>query len=620
MLVTFKFLSRSPAKLTICASVLLFIGACQSHSPTVEIFAHRSIQAPDQAPDQAPTPAAETKAQSQLTAELLYDLLVASIASQRDQPMVALETISSAAYLSRDRRIIAEAIQFAMDIKQYQQAISLAQFFNRLHPDNYRIILSLAKAQFKLGEHQNALALLIDLVKNQTAQNTLPDTVVLQNIAALLSAQDQKTVLPEFIKYVEKNPANEQLTLTAALLASRLGNADEFIRLLDKTLELKPDWEFPGTLKLSELSTRDLDSMTSFADNYLIANPKHEKFKLQYARLLIQQDDIDSALDHLKEILVFNPDSADTLFTMGVIYLDKYLLEESKKALERYLELNLKNGRSWQKTDQSRIYLADIELELKNYSAAALYLHGVSSQRYYLDAQVKMAWVIVQRDDIDSALNHLQQIYTINDDQRVRIILEQDVLLKEHNQSDRSRLVLDEGLKEFPEHPNLLYSRGLLAAQMELLELHEQDMRKLIELQPDNARAYNALGYTLADKTDRLDEAMDLIAKANELLPDNSFILDSMGWVHFRLGHNEQAIKFLREALEGRQDAEIAAHLGEALWVAGHKDEAMKIWQQGTEWGPENSILKNTIDRFSQQQSTYFAPGYYPAQITQQLN
>ncbi|WP_423910320.1 tetratricopeptide repeat protein [Candidatus Spongiihabitans sp.] len=616
MFVTLKFLSRSPAKLILCAGVLLFIGACQSPSPTAAIFAHSSIQAHGQAPEQA----TETKPQSQLTAELLYDLLVASIASQRNRPIVAQEALSSAAYQSRDHRIISGAIQLAMDLEEYQQAMALAQFFNRLQPDNYRIILSLAKAQFKLGEHQNALALLIDLVKNQTAHNILPDILVLQDIAALLSAQNQKTVLPEFIKYVEKNSANEQLTLTAALLASRLGNADEFIRLLDKTLELKSDWEFPGTLKLSELSNRDLNSMTSFAENYLKANPEHEKFKFQYARLLIQQDNIDSALDHLKEILVFNPDSADTLFTIGIIYLDKDLLAESKKALERYLELNLKNDRNRQKTDQSRIYLADIEFELKNYSAAALHLHGVSSQRYYLDAQVKMAWVIAQRDDIDSALNHLQQIYTANDDQRTRIILEQDVLLREHNQLDRSRLVLNEGLEEFPEHPDLLYNRGLLAAQMELLELHEQDMRKLIGLQPDNAHAYNALGYTLADQTDRLDEAMDLIAKANELLPDNGFILDSMGWVHFRLGHNEQAIKFLRQALEVRQDAEIAAHLGEVLWVTGHKDEALKIWQQGTEWGPENSILKNTIDRFSQQQSTYFAPRYYPAQIAQQSN
>ena len=599
-----KFSPRHLAKPLVGVGVLLLIGACQSPSPSTEISAHNSIQAlaPENEHEPVLTLSPETKPQSRLTAELLYDILVASIAAQRNRPAVALEALSSAAYHSEDRRLISEAIQLAMDLEQYQQAIALAEFFNRLQPDNHRAILVLAKAQFKLGEAQKALSALIDLAKNQTTPEAFSDASVLQDIAALLSAQDQKTVLPEFMQQVEKNPDNAQLALTAALLASRLGNADEFIRLLDKTLELKSDWEFPGTLKLSELSTLNLDSMTRFAEHYLTANPQHEKFKLQYARLLIQQDDIDGALGRLKEILALNPDSVDALFRIGVIYLDQDLLEESKKALQRYLELNPTNNQNWPKTDLSRIYLADIEFKLKHYAAAALYLHGVSSPRYYLDAQVKMARVIAQRDDLDSALNHLQQIVTANDAQRTRIILEQDALLREHNQLHRSRLLLDEGLEEFPDQPDLLYNRGLLAAQMELLELHEQDMRKLITLQPDNAHAYNALGYTLADQTDRLSEAMALIVKANELLPDDGFILDSMGWVYFRLGDNEQAIKFLRQAMAIRQDAEIAAHLGEALWVAGHQDEAIKIWRQGTEWGPENVILKNTIARFSQQQ------------------
>lgn len=627
-----KFLSQRPAKLILCVGASLFIGACQSHSSNVGIAAAGSIQLPESlseslpesSPESSPEQEAETKPPSQLTPELLYHFLLASIASQRNQPQVTLESLSRLIYQSKERRIIPEAIQLAMVLEEYQQAIELAQFFNHLEPDNYQTILTLAKVQFKTGETEQAFALVIDLAKKQTTHNILPDVMpgtvsdtapdtvpgilVLQDIATLLSAQDEKTVLPDFIKHVENSPANEQLALTATLLASKLGNVDETIRLLDKTMKLKPDWEFPGALKLSELAARDPDDLNHFAEHYLQANPKHEKFRLQYARLLIQRHDIDSALAQLKKILAFNPDSRDALFTTGVIYLDKDLLAESKKALQRYLELSLKNGQNREKAEQSRIYLADIEFELKNYSAAASYLHGVSSPPYYLNAQVKMAKVLAQRDDVDSALAHLQQIYTANDEQRTRIILEQYLLLEDHDQLQRARAILDEGLEEFPEHPDLLYNRGLLAAQLDLLELHEQDMRKLLELQPNNAHAYNALGYTLADQTDRLDEAMDLIAKANQLLPDNGFILDSMGWVHFRLGHNEQAIKFLRQALEDRQAAEIAAHLGEVLWVTGAKDEAMKIWAQGSEWEAENSILKNTIERFYQQQSSYFAP------------
>ena len=163
---------------------------------------------------------------------------------------------------------------------------------------------------------------------------------------------------------------------------------------------------------------------------------------------------------------------------------------------------------------------------------------------------------------------------------KVSIIQEQSRMYREEGMLDRTRELLDEGLERFPDQPDLLYNRGLLFAQMDMLQLHEQDMRTLIGIEPDNAHAYNALGYTLADKTDRLDEAMDLIVEANRLLPDNGLILDSLGWVHYRLGNTGKALEYLEQAWETQQDAEIAAHLGEVLWMIGQYDAAREIWYQ----------------------------------------
>ena len=184
------------------------------------------------------------------------------------------------------------------------------------------------------------------------------------------------------------------------------------------------------------------------------------------------------------------------------------------------------------------------------------------------------------------------------------LILEQDLLYRDYEKFDQAKGILDDALQSRPSNPDLLYNRGLLAAEMDLLEVHEQDMRTLIEIQPENAHAYNALGYTLADQTERFDEAFELITKALELAPDDPFILDSMGWVHYRKGNFEEAINYLRQALASKEDAEIAAHLGEVLWLSGSKEEAREIWKLGKEWGPENATLIETLERLTPDDSS----------------
>lgn len=326
LLINFNFLRQS-AKLTICAGVLLSIGACQSPSQTAEVSADNPI--PVSNPAFNPVSGVEqipaTVADAQLSAELLYDILVATIAAQRNNVQLALESLSRAAYRSGDNRLITEAIQFSLNMQAYQHAHELAQFFNRLEPDNPTASLFLAKTQFKLGDSHSALLLLTNLVRNKTDDNVS----LLQNIAILLVQQNQKTILSEFTKYLEKTPANDnssaQLTLTAALLASELQNSDEYIRLLDDTLQLKPGWEAPGILKLIALSDYnsdyDIGRINRFVTTYLNRYPQHNLFRLQYARLLIRQNEIDSALAHLEEILQSKPAEIQHNADVQVAYL-----------------------------------------------------------------------------------------------------------------------------------------------------------------------------------------------------------------------------------------------------------------------------------------------------------
>ena len=533
--------------------------------------------------------------------ELLYNVIVAFFAAQRNQPETALAYISRAAWQSRERHLVTESIRIAMANQEFQQAIDLSRLLEPFEPDDYLAAMSVARAHFRLGEIGTGLDLLADLTKKCNQNHSY----IFQAIAELFISTENSALFDSFRKLVESRPDNAALQLTAAHLSARQNQPERYVEQLNRVLALKPDWEFPATLLLIQLNYGNNDDSAGenntaasrhayeFAIEHLEAHPEQLRFRLQFARHLTENGDMELALEQLNITLDTNPDTLEALFATGVIYFEKDDLVHSRDYFVRYLRLDPGNG-------QARIYLSDIEYRQGNYVAAANYLYGVASRQHYLDAQIRLAVILAKRHEVDAGVRHLQQIDVVSDEDKIRLILQQDLLLREYDRYDQSKQVLDEGLKRFPDHPDLLYNRGLVTAKMDRIDLHERDMRKLIEIEPDNAHAYNAFGYTLADKTDRLEEAMALIKKANALLPDNPFILDSMGWVHFRLGNNGKAIEYLMLALDARQNAEIAAHLGEVLWVTGNREEARKIWDKGIEWDPGNGILKQTIERFSQ--------------------
>jgi tetratricopeptide (TPR) repeat protein len=529
-----------------------------------------------------------------LTAELLYDVLLASIAAQRQQPDVALEALSRAVYASHDKRLNATAIQLALRLKDFQKAIELARLMLADEPQNYRVILSLASAQMESEKIEDAIDTLVQLGRDQKPGNES----VMQEIAALIARQGEGTREELSRRFLEAAKEDHpSLVFTSALLAARLNQDEEFRKRLDKTLELNPAWEVAAILKLTDLADNEDASskMDAWAMSFLQRYPDSEQFRVQFARLLIRGNEFDRALSELDIVIKQNPESKDALFTSAVVNMDQKEYERAKSLFTRYIEAS-NNG------DQARLYLAEILIEEERYDKASPLLRQIQSRQYYLDAQIALSGVIARQSNVDAGLNYLRNIDALGEEDSVRLILEQDSLLRDFDQEDRSLELLTDALEERPEQPDLLYSRGLLAAQLNKIELIEQDMRRLIEIQPENAHAYNALGYTLADQTERYDEALELISKALEYRPDDPFILDSMGWVHYRIGNNDKAISYLERALELKQDAEIAAHLGEVLWITGKRTEAEIIWNQGMEWGPENAVLLKTIDKFLESQ------------------
>jgi tetratricopeptide (TPR) repeat protein len=185
-----------------------------------------------------------------------------------------------------------------------------------------------------------------------------------------------------------------------------------------------------------------------------------------------------------------------------------------------------------------------------------------------------------------------------NNQQRVQLILAEAQLLREAGQPEEAFAVVGRALEKLPDNTDLLYDYAMLAEKIDRIDILESSLRKVISIKPDHAHAYNALGYSLADRSMRLPEARELVEKALALSPDDAFIIDSMGWVEYRLGDSEKALEYLRKAYAERQDPEIAAHLGEVLWATGHHSEAEKVWNEALAKAPDNDTLIKTIKRF----------------------
>jgi tetratricopeptide (TPR) repeat protein len=249
----------------------------------------------------------------------------------------------------------------------------------------------------------------------------------------------------------------------------------------------------------------------------------------------------------------------------------------------------------------ARLYLLGQLAELREQTGPALDWYGrIGSGLQREQARLRIAVLLDKTGKLDDALARLRELQASDSDYgevlRDAYLLEAE-LLQKHQRSDEAIDAYARGLAIFEDDPELIYARALGHERRDDIAAAEADLRRLIELDPEDADALNALGYTLADRTDRYQEALDLIQRALKLKPDTPAIVDSLGWVLYRMGRTEEALPHLRRAFELQRDAEVAAHLGEALWMSGDKDEARSIWRVGRELDPDNRALKQVLER-----------------------
>lgn len=527
-----------------------------------------------------------------LTEDILFDILVGEIAGQRGQLDTALESLGRAANKTRDPRLAERAARAAVYAKRYEDALLYAQLWVELRPKSQEAHETVASVLMHLQRPLQAALHFESMVA--IAANEKSQERAYRRVAAVLGRQqDRVAALKVMRTLVDKDQKNAHAHFALAYLAVRTDNLDVAVESVTKALVLQPHWDEAALFKAGILvSQKDNAKAQVFYEEYLASYPDSVKVRLNYARYLVDIKQWEKARSQFLQVLKDSPEDADALYAVGLLSLQTQRLDDAAEYLEAALKLRPEN-------QQTRIYLGQVAEEKKDYGEAARWYNEVILGEYYFEAQTRLAVVIARQGDLEEARRRLHEIEARSDEQRVHLYLAEEQVLREAKKYEEALAMLDGALNTIPADKDLLYARALIEEKLGLVELTERDLRLVLQQEPENAQALNALGYTLADRTERYDEALELIQRALTLKPDDPFILDSMGWVQYRLGNNEEAIKYLRQALSIRNDAEISAHLGEVLWVIGDHQQARTIWNEALENTPDNEILRGVIRKFN---------------------
>jgi len=528
----------------------------------------------------------------ELTAQTLFQFLASEIAAQRGQPALAVEGVLDLAKSSRDPRLAKRATELALQARLESRALEAARLWLILDPAEVRArqtITALLVGSGYLGEAKVHLERLLA----DEGENIGSAFLSLHQVLARQSNKAAVLVLVE--ELAKPYPQVPEAHFALAQAAWGAERDEQALREIVEALRLRPNWEMAALFQGQILQRATAAQALDFFKDYLESFPKALDVRLTYARLLVAEKRYVDARSQFEKLIADFPGNAEVSVALGLLSLQLHDFDKAELYLKRAL------AEKYRDANAVRMYLGQLEEERKRYGEAATWYGSVTASEHQLAAQLKYAAMLAKQNLTAEALQHLHQINAPSNQQRVQVIVAEAQILRASKAYQEAYDLLTKALEKLPNYPDLLYDRAMVAEKVGRLDTLEQDLRKLIQLKPDYAHAYNALGYTLAARGERLEEAAQLIEKALKLTPDDPFILDSMGWVYFRQGASDKALPLLRRAYAEQPDPEIAAHLGEVLWSQGGREEADKLWQAALKENPDNEVLLDVIKRFKPQ-------------------
>jgi len=560
---------------------LALLQGCQNLAP------HPSApQAPaDEATEEAP---AEPVVYGSFKPDTLYSLLVAELAGQRNRFDIALANYVDQAEKTQDSAVSERAYRIAEYLGADEPALDTALLWAKNDPDNLEAQRAAAIQLARAGRYDESMASMEKVL--QAKGDTHFDFLALS--AAETDQSTRDGLLQSFDRLLNKHPANGQLIFGKALLLNQDGKSEEALELLES--HPAQDGEIaPILLRARLLQTLDRgDEALPLLRNAIRDNPEDKRLRLNYARTLVELDRIPEAKAEFVSLVQQYPEDDDLRYSLALVSLENQDWDEAEGYLQELVERDAN-------ADAAHLNLGRIR-EQRNDPQAALREYAlVAPGPDYLAAQLRQADILVANGRAREASRLLAEAREAQPDSAIQLYLIESEAYSNNDKTAQADQVLHQAIQRYPDDLNLLYSRAMLAEKRNDLAQMEKDLRAILAREPENAMALNALGYTLADRTTRFDEAKRLIEKALSITPEDPAVLDSLGWVNYRMGNLDDAERALRKAFERLSDPEVAAHLGEVLWANGKRREARQVWNQGLENSSDSTVLRQTIRRLT---------------------
>jgi tetratricopeptide (TPR) repeat protein len=545
--------------------------------------------AADEAPAKPAGKRPATRASSEdLLGRTVFQALVGEFALQRGDAKLGSDAWTDLAQRTRDPKVIARATEVAGFARQYDRALELSKLWIEVDPNSTQARQSQSSLLIltnRLDELAPQMATLLAQDKPNLGNNLL-------HLNRMLGRHADKKAVQSLVDRLA-TPYDDQPEAHYAMAQAAAGANDNLRALneIEKALQLRPGWE-SAALARAQLETQlsaktAIDSLSTFVS----ANPGARDARLALARLLITEKRYNEARGHFDRLIKDNPDNPDVIYPVAMLALQHGDTSTGRTQLEHLLATDF--------PDKSTIhfFLGQLDQEQKKFDGAAEHYRQVIAGEQYITARTRLAQILLQQGKLLESRDVLRNTRGKNAAEKTQLILAESQILREAGRHNDAYIVLDGALTSQPDNPELLYEAALTAERIGKPEILETLLKHLLTLKPDHAHALNALGYSWTERNIRLPEARDLIAKALSLTPEDPFIMDSMGWVLYRQGKLPEALQTLENAYRIRADPEIAAHLGEVLWVLNRKDDARRILNEAIKAHPNNEVLTTTAQK-----------------------
>lgn len=539
-------------------------------------------------------------ARAALDAELFYEILLGEITTSGGDSGSGYALMLEAARRSGDSQLYRRAADIALQSRAADAALIAVNAWKQAHPasrEANRYALQILIALNRIAETPQ-------LLKQELAQSPpRAKAATLQAIPQLYGRASDKALAASVVEQALADelihPAAGPLAWTAVgRMQFAAGNKSAALKAAREAQTLDPLSDGAALLSLQLLDDGVADAEPLVA-RYLAGQPVPE-IRMAYVRTLLGLQRYADAGTQTAAILRDTPDLPEAWLVQATLQLQSNRLGDAEASAQRFIQLlnALPDGDPRRSAlTQGYLLLAQIAEKQGHYPQAEAWLSKIDNASALLSAQHRRASLLARQGKLSEARALLQQVPAKTpEDQRAKFLAEVQ-LLRDAGQYKLALDVQGQAVKAFPQDNELLYDQAMLAERAGDLAGMEQLLKTLIARQPDYHHAYNALGYSLAERGIRLPEAKQLIAKALEFAPGDPFITDSLGWVEFRLGNHREAARLLEEAFKKQPDAEIAAHLGEVLWTLGERDRAAAVWKQGVQLNPDNATLRDTLTR-----------------------